>query len=133
MRMKRIPADYLERKLDLQFMIVPACTQSYMVARDHRARVSFRATIMKFPASKVCIIATLFKLYSLFPEVLVSKLAANVRKKSRQGIWSANCARKKAELFYRDYAALDRNANASKSPTEVMNVLKRPASFLADS
>lgn len=48
---------------------------------------------------------------------------------SRKGIWRTNVAGKIAELLYREYKVPNSFLGAPEIPTEVLNLLERPASF----
>lgn len=85
---------------------------------------------MEYIDSVVCSVATVSKLRLRLPNAQTLNLAAIFGKKSKKGIWRTYFARKRVELVHSAFAVLDGFADDFKIPSEVLNVLERPAPFL---
>lgn len=107
MRKKRIPVDYPDKNLELQFKFVSVCMQACMIRKDHCANVIFTAADVELISFVLFMDAILLELCSLLTNTYISKLAAMAEEKSRQHTWRTYFSEKRTELFYSGYALFD--------------------------
>lgn len=87
----------------------------------HFPDMFFTMADLKLLCLVVCIVATL----SESPILITATIADE---KARQGVWRTYSAGKRADPFHRGYRVPDGFSDASKIPTEVLNLLKLPPS-----